>query len=117
MGDKSFCCQLATLYLRSITFSIGRADGSFKVTGIPSGSYVVEIANPTYVFEPARVDITAKGKMRARKVNHVQSNAVVTLPYPLRFKSKQQAMYFQKREEFRITDMLKNPMVSWIGLV
>ncbi|XP_022086881.1 ER membrane protein complex subunit 7-like [Acanthaster planci] len=88
-----------------------RADGAFKVTGVPSGSYVVEVANPTYVFEPARVDITAKGKMRARKVNHIQSNAVVTLPYPLRFKSKQHAMYFQKREEFRITDMLKNPMV------
>ena len=90
---------------------IFRADGTFKVSGVPSGSYVVEVANPTYIFEPARVDITAKGKMRARKVNHVQSNAVVTVPYPMRFKSKQHASYFQKREEFRITDMLKNPMV------
>ncbi|XP_038056820.1 ER membrane protein complex subunit 7-like [Patiria miniata] len=93
-----------------------RADGAFKVTGVPSGSYVVEVANPTYIFEPARVDITAKGKMRARRVNHIQGNAVVTVPYPLRFKSKQHFSYFQKREEFRVTDMLKNPMVLMMVL-
>ena len=91
-----------------------RADGTFKVSGIPSGSYVVEIVNPTYVFEPARVDITTKGKIRARKLNNVQSTAVVTVPYPLRMKTKLKAGYFQQREEFSVTDMLKNPMVSLV---
>ena len=85
------------------------------MTGIPSGSYVVEIANPTYVFEPARVDITTKGKMRARKVNNVQISSVTTIPYPLRFKTKLKADYFQKREEFHVTDMLKNPMVGCVA--
>ncbi|XP_072016980.1 endoplasmic reticulum membrane protein complex subunit 7-like [Amphiura filiformis] len=88
-----------------------KSDGTFKVSGIPSGSYVVDIANPTYVFEPARVDITTKGKMRARKVNNVQSTSVATIPYPLRFKTKLKAGYFQQREEFHVTDMFKNPMV------
>lgn len=93
-----------------------RADGTFKVSGIPSGSYVVEIVNPTYVFEPARVDITTKGKIRARKLNNVQSTAVVTVPYPLRMKTKLKAGYFQQREEFSVTDMLKNPMVLMMVL-
>lgn len=41
-----------------------RTDGSFAVHDVPSGSYVVEIISPSYKFEPARVDITSKGKMR-----------------------------------------------------
>lgn len=41
-----------------------RTDGSFVVHDIPSGSYVVEVISPAYRFEPVRVDITSKGKMR-----------------------------------------------------
>ena len=98
-------------HLFHIFFS--RSDGTFTVNGVPPGSYVVEIANPTYIFESARVDITTKGKKRARKVNNVQSNAVTQMPYPLKFKTKVKASYFEKREQFRVTDMLRNPMVSW----
>lgn len=36
---------------------------------MPSGSYVVDILNPNYVYEPVRVEINNKGKFRARKVN------------------------------------------------
>lgn len=32
--------------------------------------------------------------------------------YPLKFIARQPAQYFRKREEWRITDMLMNPMVS-----
>lgn len=41
-----------------------RTDGSFAVNDVPSGSYVVEVDSPTFRFEPVRVDITSKGKMR-----------------------------------------------------
>lgn len=41
-----------------------RTDGSFVVHDVPSGSYVVEVISPAYKFEPVRVDITSKGKMR-----------------------------------------------------
>ncbi|XP_071949627.1 endoplasmic reticulum membrane protein complex subunit 7-like [Antedon mediterranea] len=88
-----------------------RADGSFTVGGVPSGSYVVEVSNPKFLFEPARVEINGKGKMRARKVNLIQPNKINLLSYPLRMKSKTPKEYFQKREEFRVTDALKNPMV------
>ena len=38
-----------------------RADGSFVVSNVPSGSYIVEVTNPVYAFEPVRVDINSKG--------------------------------------------------------
>ena len=67
------------------------------------------------MFEPVRVDISgrAKGKIRARKVNFLQNSAVVTVPYPLKFKAKEPAPFFEKREQWKVTDMLFNPMVSW----
>lgn len=46
-------------YLNSVSFC--RRDGTFKVTGLTGGTYVVEIAHPTFVFPPFRVDITQKG--------------------------------------------------------
>ncbi|KAL4229946.1 ER membrane protein complex subunit 7 [Mactra antiquata] len=88
-----------------------RSDGSFVINGVPSGSYVVEVINPTYMFEPLRVDITAKGKMRARRVNYLQPAVVKTVHYPLEFRDRRKANYFQKREQWKITDFLFNPMV------
>ena len=91
-----------------------KSDGSFAVNNIPAGSYVVEVLSPNNMFEPVRVDISgrAKGKIRARKVNFLQNSAVVTVPYPLKFKAKEPAPFFEKREQWKVTDMLFNPMVS-----
>jgi len=91
-------------------------DGSFTVDGIPSGSYVVEVANRDYVFEPVRVDITSKGKMRGRKLNLLQPAVVSVVPYPLKLTGRQPANYFRKREEWRLMDMLMNPMVLMMVL-
>jgi hypothetical protein len=88
-----------------------RSDGSFAVNGLPSGTYVVEVINPMYIFEAARVDITSKGKIRARRVNFLQPSVVKTMHYPLEFRDRRKANYFQKREEWKITDFLMNPMV------
>ncbi|ELT92675.1 hypothetical protein CAPTEDRAFT_208098 [Capitella teleta] len=66
---------------------------------------------PNVVFEPYRVDITSKGKTRGRKLNNLQPSAVQTVTYPLKFKSRGKAEYFQRREEWRISDLLFNPMV------
>ena len=88
-----------------------RADGSFEVNNLPPGSYLIDVTNPNYLFEPVRVDITSKGKLRARKVNYIQTSAVQQLPYPLRFKPKTPFKYFQTRENWKVTDFLFNPMV------
>ncbi|KAI0237691.1 ER membrane protein complex subunit 7 [Lamellibrachia satsuma] len=93
-----------------------KSDGSFSVNNVPSGSYVVEVAHPTYAFDAIRVDINSKGKMRARRLNNVQTSSVQTVSYPLRFKARGRATYFQQREQWRITDILMNPMVMMMLL-
>ena len=51
------------------------------MNGLQSGSYLVEVSNPDYVYEPTRVDINTKGKIRARKVNNVQPTQVNQVKY------------------------------------
>ena len=60
-----------------------RDDDSFSVfvpAGVP-GSYLVEVVNPEYHYEPVRVDITSKRKVRARMVNNLQPNQVTQVKY------------------------------------
>jgi hypothetical protein len=78
--------------------------------GVPSGSYIVSVVSPLHVFEPVRVDINAKGKIRARKVNFIQPGEVTTMKYPLNFETHGIPNYFQKREVYRLTDVIMNPM-------
>ncbi len=93
-----------------------RKDGSFEVTNLIPGSYLIEVSNADYFYEPIRVDINSKGKIRARRVNYIQSSAVQQLSYPLRFKAKAQFKYFQIRETWKVTDFLLNPMVLMMVL-
>lgn len=97
-------------------FGFLKADGSFSLSNLSPGSYVVEVANPNYMYEPARVDINSKGKFRARKVNYVQSSLVQQIAYPLKFKVRGPYKYFQARETWRVTDFLFNPMVLMMVL-
>lgn len=88
------------------------SEGKFEVKNIlPAKSYIVEIAHPKYFYEPVRVDITSKGKIRARRVNYVQPTIVETLDYPLKFKPHSLHNYFIPRETWRVMDLLLNPMV------
>jgi len=90
-----------------------KQDGSFVVSNVPPGSYLVEVSSPGHVFEPARVDISSKsGKMRARKSDLLRPSAVTALPYPLKFKAQSRANFFTKREEWNLAQTLMNPMVS-----
>ncbi|KAG7508088.1 ER membrane protein complex subunit 7 [Solea senegalensis] len=93
-----------------------RTDGSFAVNDVPSGSYVVEIISPGYRFEPVRVDITSKGKMRARLVNYIKTSEVIRQQYPLQIKASGPHSYFMKRETWGWTDFLMNPMVMMMVL-
>lgn len=93
-----------------------REDGSFVIHNIPSGSFVVEVIHPDYIYEPVRVEINSKGKYRARKVNFVQTSQVIQVPYPLRMKPLAKFRYFQLREQWRVTDFLFNPMVIMMVL-
>ncbi|CAH8663640.1 unnamed protein product [Schistosoma guineensis] len=91
-----------------------KADGNFEVTNVPSGSYIVEVINPVYYFQGVRVDISSKGRIRARQLNAPQPNAVKELPYPLRLSSSGRAVYFKAREQLRTLDLLFNPNVLYV---
>ncbi|CAH2042714.1 unnamed protein product, partial [Iphiclides podalirius] len=88
-----------------------KEDGSFAVHNVPTGSHVVEVVHPDYMYEPVRVEINSKGKYRARRVNYIQTSQVIQVPYPLRMKALSKFRYFQIREQWRLTDFLFNPMV------
>merc|ERR1719283_642947 len=88
-----------------------KEDNSFVIQGMLPGSYLVEVDTPEYVYEAVRVDINSKGKHRARKNNPVQPNQVTQLPYPIKAKPLGRFRFFQKREEWKVTDVLFNPMV------
>ncbi|XP_017597120.1 PREDICTED: ER membrane protein complex subunit 7 [Corvus brachyrhynchos] len=108
--EENFCTVKAT------SAEAFKTDGSFVVHDVPSGSYVVEVISPAHKFEPVRVDITSKGKMRARYVNYIKPSEVVRLPYPLQMKSSGPPSYFIKRESWGWTDFLMNPMVMMMVL-
>ncbi|KAF7240249.1 hypothetical protein EG68_12083 [Paragonimus skrjabini miyazakii] len=91
-----------------------KPDGSFEVHGLQSGSYVVEPLHPSFIFQTARVDINSKGRIRARRVNAPQPNAVKELPYPLRLTCSGKAVYFKPREQLRTIDLLFNPNVLYV---
>lgn len=95
-----------------------KSDGSFVINNMLPGTYIVEVVTPNYLFDPVRVDISGKGrgKIRARKVNFIQNSAVSTVPYPLKFKTKDSAHFFEKRESWKWTDFLFNPMVIMMVL-
>lgn len=93
-----------------------KESGAFTIHNIPSGSYVLEVLNSEYTYEPVRVEINSKGKFRARKVNHIQTSQVIQVPYPLKLKPLGRTKYFQLREQWRITDFLFNPMVLMMVL-
>lgn len=84
---------------------------------VPPGSYIFQAVNPDFDFEPIRVDVNSKGKIRARKVNYIQSSHVEVIPHPIKFRLKGPINYFQKRETWRITDMLLSPMVGCIMFI
>lgn len=108
-------CFLLSLHL--IRFSIlkwfiFRENGSFILSKIRPGSYIVEVVSSNYVYEPIRIDVNNKGKFRARRINYVQSNQITPLPYPLKLKAIGPARYFQVREQWRLIDLFFNPMVN-----
>lgn len=88
-----------------------KEDGTFIISNVPSGSFVLEVLNPNYIYEPVRVEINPKGKFRARKVNYIIPSQVIQVPYPLKLKALSKFRYFQQREQWKITDFLFNPML------
>eukprot|EP00455_Lapot_gusevi_P019074 TRINITY_DN2052_c0_g1_i3.p1 TRINITY_DN2052_c0_g1~~TRINITY_DN2052_c0_g1_i3.p1 ORF type:complete len:209 (-),score=64.35 TRINITY_DN2052_c0_g1_i3:43-669(-) len=92
--------------------AIPKADGSFTFQDVPAGTYLLDASHIDYLFEPIRVDVSAKenGRVKAMSVSRRER-----LSYPLSVKPVQQAQYFQVREEWSIGSMFKNPMMLFLA--
>lgn len=88
-----------------------QSDGSFRISGVPSGSHVLYAHHADIFFQPIRFDIAHNGKFRPRKLSHLRPSQVVKLPYPLLLKPGMPRRYFRNREQWNILDYMLNPMV------
>ncbi|KAH8356967.1 hypothetical protein KR200_009315, partial [Drosophila serrata] len=107
------------LHMRDISLSINsgqfkgfvRSNGLFTISGLPNGSHVLEVHHPDIYFQPVRVEITGKGKIRARSVSYSQPSMLRQLPYPLRLQPLFRRNYFYVREQWHLIDVLLSPLV------
>lgn len=88
-----------------------RLDGYFIISGIPSGSYILDIYHPDLKFQSLRVEISSTGKIRARKLSFLRPLHIQKVPYPLHLKPLGFFQYFRKREQWNITDYIMNPVI------
>ncbi|KAH8410156.1 hypothetical protein KR009_007098, partial [Drosophila setifemur] len=88
-----------------------RLDGRFLISAVPNGSHVLHVDHPDVHFHQVRVEITGKGKYRARKVNYIQPSVVTQLAYPLRLQPIGRRRYFLNRQQWQIVDVILNPMI------
>lgn len=90
-----------------------RADGSFTVSGVAPGTYLLEVYHPDFIFSPIRIDVSAKEK---GKVRASIAATRAKLQYPLSLRPDKPAVYFQQHAPVDWTSMLKNPMVIMMGI-
>lgn len=84
-GTFLFICSNILFLIKYIKLCY-RGDGSFILERIPIGaSYIIEIQHPSFAIEPVRVDVSSKGKIRARRPNGLKPSEVKSVNYPLRF--------------------------------
>ncbi|CEM16361.1 unnamed protein product [Vitrella brassicaformis CCMP3155] len=96
------------------------ADGSFEIPSLPIGSYLLEVNHPFLQYDPVLVEVSAGGRQGEATVSafllSFEHGKGKKLKYPLGLASHAEVKYFQKREEFNIFVLFKNPMVL-MGLV
>ncbi|KAI8038003.1 ER membrane protein complex subunit 7 homolog [Drosophila gunungcola] len=111
--------NLPKSWLRDITVSVNngefkgfvRLDRRFSMSGVPNGSHILQAEHPDIYFQPVEVEITGKGKYRARKVNYIQPSLINQKPYSLRLRPLDRRKYLKSREQWRLIELILNPMV------
>lgn len=89
--------------------AIPHQDGTFVFHSVPPGSYLLEVFDTQRIWPTVKIDVSAKqaGKLRA-----LMTHNRLPLPLPLPIEPLVGApSFFEKREGFKISSMLMNPMV------
>lgn len=95
------------------------SDGSFVVDNVPEGQYMLQVSHPQLRFDPVYIEAVRKGPGQLKVAAHLldfSHGKGLKLKYPLGLAPSDVTNYFEKREEFNILSVLKNPMML-IGLV
>jgi len=94
--------------------AIPRQDGSFVIHSVPAGGYLLEVYDTQRTWPTVRVDVSAKaqGKLRA-----LMTHNRLPLPFPLPLEPLVSNLsFFEKREGFKISSILMNPMAIMMGV-
>ena len=94
--------------------------GNFKVSVPTTGTYKVEIFNPSFYFEPVVVEISeeefAPGKDTKAFLFSLTKGKDFRLMYPLVLDPSSKIQYFEPVPQFDPISYLKNPFVIMIGV-
>mmetsp|Transcript_44499 Transcript_44499/g.81280 ORF Transcript_44499/g.81280 Transcript_44499/m.81280 type:complete len:201 (-) Transcript_44499:95-697(-) len=100
--------------------ALPQADGNFTLSGIPVGPHLLQVVHPVLRFTPVRVDLQVLKDGQEKVTSHVidfeRGKAPQTLRYPLVLRPSDTYTYLEKREEFNILTIFRNPMAI-IGLI
>mmetsp|Transcript_11222 Transcript_11222/g.25588 ORF Transcript_11222/g.25588 Transcript_11222/m.25588 type:complete len:197 (+) Transcript_11222:101-691(+) len=100
--------------------ALPQADGTFSMNGIPVGPHLLQVVHPVLRFTPVRVDVQVLEDGTEKVTSHVidfeRGKASQTLKYPLVLRPSETYTYLEKREEFNILTIFRNPMAI-IGLI
>ena len=92
--------------------AIPRIDGSFVFHSVAAGSYLLEVQDTLNVWPTVRLDVQGSGKRRA-SLSHNRQPLPFTLPLEM---LQAKPTFFEKREGFKVSGMLMNPMVIMMGV-
>lgn len=58
-----FAMMMSSIFVPDVLYTgcCYSREGEFSITGVPSGSYMLEASHPTFLFPRYRIDITSKG--------------------------------------------------------
>ncbi|XP_017095387.2 ER membrane protein complex subunit 7 homolog [Drosophila bipectinata] len=111
--------SLDKTWMSDVTLSINngefkgfvRLDGHFVISGVPNGSHILVVHHPDIYFSQVRIEITGKGKIRARRVSYIEPSMIHHLPYPLRLHALYRRQFFWSRQQWQFLDLILSPMV------
>jgi len=94
--------------------AIPRHDGSFKLHGVAPGAYLLEVLDTQSVWPTVRLEVTATTPAKARAL---LTHSRQPLPFPLPLEPLvAKPSFFEKREGFKWSSLLMNPMVMMMGV-
>mmetsp|Transcript_22820 Transcript_22820/g.29590 ORF Transcript_22820/g.29590 Transcript_22820/m.29590 type:complete len:214 (+) Transcript_22820:85-726(+) len=94
-----------------------KADGSFNFHDVIPGIYLLDILSTSHYFSQVKVNLPSNPAERIRCIEYQYPGAnKQPLSYPMTLTAHAPTWYFEKREQFGIHTLFKNPMMFMVVL-